>query len=184
MSTLDHPLSSICPLYPYFAKWWIFGWTHTFGVESCEDRDRTMTHKLQHKTNENLLGLEAVHMESQVPLQLWSPNMEVKSQPSSLKRPLAYPLHSLQLDHAYFMQKKITGLLLRVGSSFLFDQALNTSPNLTSEKMLPRRHPCYNWDFGLGTPCEVVSPNFHALNGWDKNKLFSSDLGLRTWKPI
>jgi hypothetical protein len=22
-------------------------------------------------------------------------------------------------------------------------------------------------DLGHGTPCEVVSPNFHALNGWD-----------------
>ena len=33
--------------------------------------------------------------------------------------------------------------------------------------MLPCRHPCHAWDLGLGTPYEVVSPNFQALNGWD-----------------
>ena len=29
------------------------------------------------------------------------------------------------------------------------------------------RHPCHTWDLGLRTwdPCEVVSPNLHALNG-------------------
>jgi hypothetical protein len=27
--------------------------------------------------------------------------------------------------------------------------------------MLPRRHPCHTRD-----PCEMVSPNFHALNDW------------------
>jgi hypothetical protein len=28
-------------------------------------------------------------------------------------------------------------------------------------------HPCHTRDLGLGIPCEVVSPNFHAHNGWD-----------------
>ena len=32
------------------------------------------------------------------------------------------------------------------------------------QKMLPCKH---FWDLGLGTPCEVVSSNFHVLNGWD-----------------
>ena len=57
--------------------------------------------------------------------------------------------------------------MLRVESSFLLDPTLNTSPKPHLQKVLWCRHPCHTWDLELGTPYEVVSPNFHALNGWD-----------------
>ena len=57
------------------------------------------------------------------------------------------------------------GLRLRVGSNFFLNPTLNTCSKPHLQKVLPRRHPCHAWDLGLGTPCEVVSPNFHALNG-------------------
>ena len=57
------------------------------------------------------------------------------------------------------------GLVLRFGSSFLLDSTLNASPKPHLRKVLSCRHPCHTWDLGLGTPCEVVSSNFDALNG-------------------
>ena len=59
------------------------------------------------------------------------------------------------------------GLVLRVGSSFLLVPTLNTSPKPYLQIVLWCRHPCHTWDLEHGTLCEVVSPNFHALNGWD-----------------
>ena len=56
---------------------------------------------------------------------------------------------------------------LGVGSSFLLNPTLNTSPQSHLQKMLSCKNPCHTWDVGLGTPCKVVSPNLHALNGWD-----------------
>ena len=56
-------------------------------------------------------------------------------------------------------------LVLRFGFRILLDPTLNTNPKPHLQKVLPCRHACYIWDLGLGTPCEVVSPNFHALNG-------------------
>ena len=44
---------------------------------------------------------------------------------------------------------------------------LNTSSKPHLQKVLPCRYSCHTWDLGLGAPCEVISPNFHALNGWD-----------------
>ena len=55
--------------------------------------------------------------------------------------------------------------MLRVGSSFLLDPTLNMSAKHHLAKVLPCRHSCHTWDLGLGTLCEVVSPNFHILNG-------------------
>ena len=57
-------------------------------------------------------------------------------------------------------------LVLRVGSSFLLNPTLNTSPKPHPRKVLPCKHPCHTSDLGLGTPCEVVRPNFHVINGW------------------
>ena len=54
-----------------------------------------------------------------------------------------------------FMQKRSSGLVLRVGFSVLLDP----SPEPHVQKVMPCRHPCHTWD-----PCEVVSLNFHALN--------------------
>ena len=58
-------------------------------------------------------------------------------------------------------------LVLRVWSSFLLNPTLNTNPKPHLQQMLPCRHSCHTWDLGLGTMCEVASPNCHALNGWD-----------------
>ena len=42
---------------------------------------------------------------------------------------------------------------------------LNTTSEPHLQKVLPCEHPCHTWDLRLGTMCEVVSPNFHNLNG-------------------
>ena len=47
----------------------------------------------------------------------------------------------------------------------LVDPTLNTCPKGHLPKLLPHRHPCHTWDLEFGIPNEVVSPNFHALNG-------------------
>ena len=54
--------------------------------------------------------------------------------------------------------------MLRLSSSYLLDPTLNTSPKPRPQKALSCRHPCHTWDVGLGTACEVVSPNLHALS--------------------
>ena len=51
------------------------------------------------------------------------------------------------------------GLVLRVGPSFFLDPTLNTSRKRHLQKVLSCGHPCHTWDLGLGTLCEVVSPN-------------------------
>ena len=66
-----------------------------------------------------------------------------------------------------FWAKTCAGVVLRVGSSFLLDPLSTQVPSLNVQKVLPCRPPCHTWDLGLGTPCEIVSPNFQALNGWD-----------------
>ena len=59
------------------------------------------------------------------------------------------------------------GLILSVGSSFLLDPTLNTNQASPPKIVFPYMHPCHTWNLGLGTPCEVVSPNCHSLNGFD-----------------
>ena len=78
------------------------------------------------------------------------PNMEAKSQLLSLTKALKYGLYSLKADLDYLMQKHLSGLVLRVGSSFLLEPTLNTSPKSHLQKSLPCRHPCHTWDLGLG----------------------------------
>ena len=56
-------------------------------------------------------------------------------------------------------------LVLKYGSSFLLNPTLNTSYKPPLHKVLLCTHPCHTWDLRLGSPCEVVSPNFLALNG-------------------
>ena len=84
--------------------------------------------------------------------------------------------------HLYYFTQKILGLVLQVGSSFLLNPTINTSPMPHLQKVLPCRHPCHTWALGLGTPCEVASPNFHALCGWDcaNWSQMNLDLGLGT----
>ena len=61
--------------------------------------------------------------------------------------------------------KLFAGFVLKVATSFLFDPTLQSSKPLL-QKLLPYiyMHPCHSWDLGLVTICEVVSPNYHALN--------------------
>jgi hypothetical protein len=75
------------------------------------------------------------------------------------------------------MWRNNSRLVLRVEPSFplpnTFLDMLIDRPNFQhkswapSQKVWPCRHPCHTWDLELGTPCEVVCPNFHTLNGWD-----------------
>ena len=50
-----------------------------------------------------------------------------------------------------FYIKIFSGLVLGVGSSFLLDPTLNTSPKPHLQKVLPCGHSCHTWDLGLGT---------------------------------
>jgi len=55
--------------------------------------------------------------------------------------------------------------------------------SFTSKNCCLCRHSCHTWDAGLGTLCEVLSLNFHALNGWDctdSSPQVNWDLGLGT----
>jgi hypothetical protein len=73
-------------------------------------------------------------MGSQVPFMLASPNMEVKSQLLSLKKPLKHGLYSLESKLNYFMQKKSQDW---VGRWVL---------SLTSKKIWSCGHPCRTWN--------------------------------------
>ena len=77
----------------------------------------------------------------------------------------SYGLCRILSNLDYSMQKKISGAVFRIASSFLLDLTLNTSPKAHLEKVLPCRHPCHTWDLGLGTPYKVVRPNVHVVNG-------------------
>ena len=52
---------------------------------------------------------------------------------------------------------KFLGLMLRVGFRFLLNLILNRSPKHHLQRLLPCRHLCQTWDFGLWTSCEVVN---------------------------
>ena len=65
------------------------------------------------------------------------------------------------------MQIYLRGLCWKLGIVFLLDPTLDASPKLHFQKVLSCRYSCHTWDFGLESPCEVVSPNFHALNNSD-----------------
>ena len=54
-----------------------------------------------------------------------------------------------------------------LGLAFCSTQLATQVPSPHLQKVLPCRHPCHTWNLGLGTPWELVSPNFRALNGWD-----------------
>ena len=83
------------------------------------------------------------------------------------------------------MQKCFAGLVLEVESNFLSNPTSQRKvPSLTSKKNVTSRHPCRTWD-----PCEVVSPEFHALNGWDYTDwhfqvTWDLELGSRVNRPL
>ena len=85
-----------------------------------------------------------------------------------------------------FYTKIISRLVLRVGSSFLLDPSLNTSPKPRIQKCCHVGIHVIPGTLRLGTPCEVVNPNFHALNNWDciNRPQVTWDLKLRTWNSM
>jgi hypothetical protein len=65
----------------------------------------------------------------QVPLMSASPNMKAKSQLLSLKKPLKCGLHPLNPNIDIFnVCKTLAGLVLRVGSKYILNPTVNTSP--------------------------------------------------------
>ena len=102
-----------------------------------------------------------------------SPNMEAKSQLLNLNQ---HGLYLLKLNLEYFMQNKnLHDLCLHdLGLAFRSTQLSTQVPSLTSKN-------CCDVDIHVivGIPYEVLSPNFHALNGWDWTGWPSNDLGLR-----
>jgi hypothetical protein len=89
-------------------------------------------------------------MESRVPLMSASPNTEAKSQHLSLRKILNYALNSLKVEFLLFYANNLR-IVLRIGSSFLLDPTLNTSPKPRLQTMLPSRHQCHTlelrtWD--------------------------------------
>ena len=87
-----------------------------------------------------------------------SPNMEANSQLLSLNKPLKYGDCHWIWSWLFYLTN-----CLAFGSIQLSTQV----PSFTSKKVFPYRYPCHTWELGLGIMCEVLSPNFHALNGWD-----------------
>ena len=84
-----------------------------------------------------------------------------------------------------FYAKKLK-LILSTGSWFFLDPTLITCPKSYLQKVLPCRHSCHIWDLRLGSPCEMINPNFHALNGWDCMNWSQViwDLGSRVNQPL
>ena len=82
-----------------------------------------------------------IHMGSQVPLMLTSPNMEVvlTFEPQET---IKIWLVIIKVGLWLFYAKIFTGLVLRVGSSFLLDPTLNTPPKPHFQKV-PCGHPCH-----------------------------------------
>ena len=118
--------------------WWVFG--EDIGHNRGRFPSATHVSKSQHRS-------KVPTCEPQLTTKIWLNIIQVKSW-------LYYAQIFAQLG-------------LSVGCSFWLNPTRNTSPKPHLQKVLPCRHPCHCWDLGLGTLCEMVSPNFHALNGWD-----------------
>ena len=107
------------------------------------------------------LGL--VHMGSQVP----SPTHVSKSRHGD-KVTTFEPQESIKIGFCLLCAKTIAGLVSKVGSNFLAPPNPTTQvPSLTFKKCCHVGISVILGNSGLGTPCGVVSPNVHALNGWD-----------------
>ena len=104
---------------------------------------------------------------SHVPFMSRSPNKEARSQLLSLKKPLQYGLYLVQSNLDYFMQNYSKDLCWEFILHFAQSNSQHKSQTSPRKKMLSCKHPCHTWDLGLGTSCEVVSLNFHALISWD-----------------
>jgi hypothetical protein len=115
-------------------------WTPSFGLLACvwsgpQVPNPTHARKSQH-------GGKISTCEPRVTIKIWLINIKVK--------------------YWVFYEKIVTSLGWELRPNFYWTQLATHVPSLTSKKcMLLGRHPCHNWGLGLGTPCEVVSPNFH-----------------------
>jgi hypothetical protein len=74
--------------------------------------------------------------------------MEAKSQLFNSQKTIKIWLIIIKDGSSLCYAKTFTGLVLRVGSSFMLGPILNTSPEPHLQKMLPCRHPCHTWDLG------------------------------------
>ena len=101
------------------------------------------------------------------PLMLASTNMEAKVPTFEPQDTIKIWLIVIKVGSWLLYAKVYAGLVLWVGSSFLLNPTLNTHLKPHLQIALPCRYPCHIWDLGLGTPCDVINPNFHALNDWD-----------------
>ena len=133
----------------------------TFSVDiarqNVADRD-VVNVKSVSPQRRRLSQLGPVHMGSQVPLMLARPDMEAKSPPLSLKTLLIIRNVGSWLFHTKYSQD----LCWELGLVFSSTQLLTQVSNLTFKKY------CYvGIHVILGIPCDVVSPNFHALNVQD-----------------
>ena len=122
--------------------------------------------------------------ESQVP----SPTRVTKSQhggkvsTSEHQGTIKIRLINIEVGSGLIYAEVFAGLGLRVGSSFLARPHSQHKSQASSSNVLSCRHPCHSWDWGFGVPCEVVSSNFHVLDGWDctDRPQETWDLGLGT----
>ena len=121
-------------------------------------------------------------MGSQVPIMLASPSMEAMSQLLSLKKSRNMVSYHWSQILIILWIKYLRDLCWEFGQVVGSIQLATQVPSLTSTKCCHVGHPCHSWDLGLGTPCELVSPNFHALNGSDCRDWpqVTWDLGLGT----
>ena len=112
---------------------------------------------------------------------LASPNTEAMSQLLSLKKPSKYVFPSSKSDLDYFMQKYSQDSCWELGLAFCLTQLSIQVRLLTSKKCCHVDIHVILETLRLGTPWEVVSPNFHALNGWDctDRPQVTWDLGLQ-----
>jgi hypothetical protein len=89
---------------------------------------------------------------SQVPLTSISSDVEANFQLFEPRETIIVWFISINVRWSLlFYAYKFSGLVLRVGISFVLDPTLNTSLKPHLQKVQPCRHPCHTWDFGLGT---------------------------------
>ena len=74
---------------------------------------------------------------------------------------------------------KFTGFVSRVGSSFMLDPTLNTSPEPHIQKVSSCGHSCHTWDPVWSGQSQLPCSQQLRLHG-----LTSSDLGLETWDHV
>ena len=88
---------------------------------------------------------------------------------------------SIKIRSWLFHAKKLSGLVLRVGSTFLLGPTLNIHPEPLLQKVLPCRHPCHTWALGpmWSDKSQIPCSQWLSLHG-----LTSSKVGLRTWDPL